>query len=281
MKQLRVVGNPVAHSLSPQIHAGFAAQLGHAVTYDKQHVELGEFASAADKFRSAGGAGMNITVPFKTDAFDYAERLDPAAEFAGAVNTLDFAAGEVVGYNTDGVGLVADLVGRHGVPLANKRILLIGAGGAGRGVVAPLLDAQPAELIVANRTLSRAQELVALGSARAGSTALKATTLPLAQPDSGPLWADVVINGTSLGLGDAALDEQIGTKLKLEESFCYDMSYGVNARFQAWALARGAAGAVDGLGMLVEQAAAAYAIWLGSMPETEPVYATLRDLVDA
>lgn len=281
MKLLRVVGNPVAHSLSPQIHAAFAAQLGHAVSYDKQHVELGEFASAADAFRSAGGAGMNITVPFKTDAFDYAERLDPAAEFAGAVNTLDFAAGEVVGYNTDGVGLITDLMGRHGVPLANKRILLIGAGGAGRGVVAPLLDAQPAELIIANRTLSRAQEVVALASARAGNTVVKATTLPLAQPDSAPLWADVVINGTSLGLGEAGLDEQIGTKLKLEESFCYDMSYGVNARFQAWALARGAAGAVDGLGMLVEQAAAAYAIWLGAMPETEPVYATLRDVVDA
>ena len=265
-----VVGNPIAHSRSPDIHQAFAQQFGVRISYEKVLVEVGGFAAFADEFARQGGAGMNITVPFKADAFAYAAETDKSAAAAQAVNTLVFRSGQPVrGYNTDGIGLCNDLQQRHGLDLNGKDILLLGAGGAASGVIQPLLAALPNSLVVANRTVARAHQLVNHHMGWLSEDA------PLSACGFDELDGsfDIVINATSTGLTGATAP--IAPRF-VQNVFCYDMSYGDAAVFARWAQQHGAAISVDGLGMLVEQAAQSFFLWRGERPQTDPVVAALR-----
>ncbi len=270
IERYAVVGNPVAHSRSPQIHQAFAQQFAAQITYEKVLVEPGQFAAFVDQFAAQGGAGMNVTVPFKADAFAYADETDELATAAQAVNTLVFREGHpVLGYNTDGIGLCNDLQQRYAVEVRGINVLILGAGGAASGVLQPLLALSPNKLVVANRTLSKAQELVQhhLQFLPAGA--------PLACSRFEQLQGnfDLVINATSTGLsGDTV---RIAPAI-VEHAFCYDMSYGPAALFCRWAQQQGAAQSVDGLGMLVEQAAQSFFLWRNQRPQTEPVVKMLR-----
>ena len=270
-----VVGNPIEHSLSPEIHSAFAAQFGHDINYSKRLIAPGHFPHDIDLFKAQSGVGVNVTVPYKQEAFEYADELSPYAQIAGAVNTLHFNDNQTIGHNTDGIGLVRDLTERWRVVLRDKNLLLLGAGGASRGVILPLLEAQPASITIANRTFSKATALVselqpALHAASAAKIPLNAAQLPFVETGA----YDVVINATSVGLGEDEMGASLGT-LAVERSVCYDMSYGSNARFHTWAMAAGCRRSFDGLGMLVEQAAESYRIWQNVLPQTEPVYAHL------
>ncbi len=268
-----VIGNPVAHSRSPQIHAMFAEQTGEHIAYARLLAPLGGFAATVAQFRQAGGRGANVTLPFKVEAAAYATRLTPRAAAAGAVNTLAFDADDALGDNTDGAGLVADLTGRLGLTLAGTRVLVVGAGGAARGVLRPLLDAGVASLLIANRTAEKARALARqTGDARVGAAGLDAI---------GDLRADLVVNASSAGLdgGDAPA---LPTHVLAGARLAYDMVYGSRqTAFVRAALAAGCARASDGLGMLVEQAAESFLLWRGVRPATAPVYAALRASVDA
>ena len=270
MDKYVVVGNPIAHSRSPEIHQAFAQQFGAVISYEKVLVAPGGFAAFADEFAATGGCGMNVTVPFKSDAFAYAPQTDAFAAAAGAVNTLVFAQDQsCTGYNTDGIGLCTDLQQRHGVALRASNILLLGAGGAASGVIQPLLAALPNKLIVANRTVARAEALVAHHLSWLQRSA------PLSACGFAELQGsfDVVINATSTGLSGAAVP--IAPHL-VRGAFCYDMSYAEAAVFARWAKQHGAAASVDGLGMLVEQAAESFRLWRGVRPQTDPVMAMMR-----
>ncbi|MDY0056639.1 MAG: shikimate dehydrogenase [Methyloversatilis sp.] len=269
-----VIGNPIAHSKSPAIHAAFAAQTAQDLSYEALLAPLDGFADAVAAFRAGGGRGMNITVPFKEEAFRMANRLTERAKLAQAVNTLSFEDGEIKGDNTDGVGLVRDL--EHlGCELAGARVLLLGAGGAVRGVVAPLLQTGVSRLFIANRTIERAEKLI-------GDFAdLLVYGMPHTLVAGG--WADatknapydVVINATSASLSDEAPPLPAG--LYAPDSLAYDMVYGRGlTAYLKQAREQGAARLADGLGMLVEQAAEAFALWRGVRPDTAAVRATLR-----
>ncbi len=265
--QYVVIGHPIEHSKSPQIHARFAQQTGQDIRYDKLLAPLDGFEPAVRRFIAAGGRGANVTVPFKLDAFALAETRSTRAEAAGAVNTLSFDGGRIIGDNTDGVGLVRDIVVNAGVPVAAKRILLLGAGGAARGVLLPLLEQAPAQIVIANRTLSRAEELVAQFAQPAGR---------LAAANFHDLEGafDIVINATSASL--SAELPPVPATVFASNSFAYDMMYGAQPTvFMQMAAAHGAA-VRDGLGMLVEQAAEAFFVWRGVRPDTAPVYQWLR-----
>ncbi|NCF44429.1 MAG: shikimate dehydrogenase [Proteobacteria bacterium] len=272
--RLGVAGNPIAHSLSPTIHAAFASACGDAVDYQRYLFPRGQFASRAQDFFQQGGTGLNVTVPFKQDAHTFADELDPLAAAAGAVNTLALREQRIVGFNTDGVGMVRDIEVRHGVTLRSLSVLILGAGGACRGIVQPLLNAGVEKIFIANRTLKNAQTLIQHFDADV-STRLEALTW--SQLDTAPPRVDAILNSTSIGLLDNASEllQMLPTNL-LAHRFCYDLSYGPSAHFAAWAAQCGAAMSADGLGMLVEQAAESYRIWLGRQPATEAVYQTLR-----
>jgi shikimate dehydrogenase len=263
-----VLGNPVAHSRSPAIHAQFAAQSGQDLVYEALLAPLDGFADTVRTFIAAGGKGANVTVPFKEEAFRLSKRLSPRAERAGAVNTLIFTAGEISGDNTDGAGLVRDIKVNLGFSLADKRILLLGAGGAARGVIAPLLACKPASLMIANRSADKAQVLADqfsdLAAVDAGNFAKTA---------GGSF--DVVINATSASLAGETLPLPAG--IFAPGSLAYDMMYGKGETpFLALARAQGAVHWADGLGMLVEQAAEAFLVWRGVRPDSQPVLAALR-----
>lgn len=268
MDRYAVLGNPVAHSKSPQIHSLFAQQCGQELRYEKLLVPLDRFAAAVADFQASGGKGCNVTLPFKEQAWALAETRSPRAEAAGAVNTLLFdEQGRRFGDNTDGIGLIRDLRDNHHTALAGRRVLVLGAGGAVRGLLPALLLERPAEVIIANRTLARAQELAQLFR---GEVPLQAVSFD----EAGDLAPQVVINGTSSGLsGDVP---PLSTAL-LAGTVCYDMLYGdAPTPFLQWAIQHGAAKAIDGLGMLVEQAAESFALWRGVRPETAPVIKALR-----
>lgn len=270
MDRYAVIGNPIGHSKSPRIHAAFAAQTGQQLSYEALLAPLDGFVATVQGFQAAGGRGMNVTVPFKLEAFDLADRLTPRAQAAGAVNTLAFGADGTLGDNTDGAGILRDITVNLGFAVAGRRVLLLGAGGAARGTVLPLLDAQPASLTIANRTASKAAEL-ADEFATAG--AIAPTGCGLAQL-AGQQF-DLVINATSASLSDAAPDLPAG--LYAPGSLAYDMMYGKGETpFLAAARQQGAARLADGLGMLVEQAAESFFLWRGVRPETAPVLAELR-----
>ncbi|MBN9420885.1 MAG: shikimate dehydrogenase [Candidatus Accumulibacter sp. 66-26] len=266
-----VFGNPIAHSKSPAIHADFARQTAQDLVYEALLAPLDGFADAVRAF-AAGGRGANVTVPFKEEAYRLASRLTPRAELAGAVNTLLFATGEIVGDNTDGAGLVRDLCANLGCALAGQRILLLGAGGAARGALGPLLDAHPAALVVANRTPDKARELAARFSAH---FAAHGPVRGCAYPELAGQTFDLVINATSASLGGELPPLPAG--VFAPDSLAYDMMYGKgDTPFMAFARAQGAARVADGLGMLVEQAAEAFFVWRGVRPDGAPLLARLR-----
>ena len=287
MKSFQVIGDPIAHSRSPQIHRAFAAQFGHEIDYQKARVSGAQLAEHLDAFRGRGGAGLNVTVPHKEAAFHYVDEADEHARVAKAVNTISFTASQALGSNTDGQGLVRDIEQRHGLLLKDRNVLILGAGGATRGVILPLLMSGVRVIFVANRTAARARSLVVDLTARlpeefAGRLAVvepPVATLP------GGTHADIIINATSLSVAsdhaDAGDYGGLIVPQTLRGGFCYDMSYGAGALFTRYARDHGAGHGVDGLGMLVEQAALAYEIWHGVMPDTDPVYRDLRRSIDA
>lgn len=265
-----VFGNPIEHSKSPQIHRQFAEQTGQDLSYSKQLVAEDGFEAAADAFFAEGGKGLNITVPFKQDAYSYAARTTPRARRAGAVNTLSLQAdGTVLGDTTDGVGLVSDIVNNLGWQVRHKKVLILGAGGAVRGVLEPLLEQQPQHIVIANRTVDKALQL-AKGFAEFGYL------LGCGFDMLGEQQFDLIINGTSAGLQgdlpplpDSLIDSGGATA-------CYDMLYGPEPTpFMQWAEQRGAL-VSDGLGMLAGQAAESFALWRDVHPDTAPVIASLR-----
>lgn len=268
MDRYCVFGNPVAHSKSPRIHARFAALTGEALAYEARLAPLDGFAAAVHAFFANGGRGCNVTVPFKEEAWALADRRSVRAAKAGAVNTLRREAdGRLLGDNTDGTGLVRDLVQNAGATLTDRRVLLLGAGGAVRGVLGPLLAERPREIVIANRTVARAQQLAELFADEGPVTACAFSKL------TGPF--DVVINGTSASLQGEL--PPLPTGLFATNALAYDMMYGAEPTvFLRWAAAQGAH-TRDGLGMLVEQAAEAFHLWRGVMPATAPVLAELRD----
>jgi shikimate dehydrogenase len=277
-----VAGNPIAHSKSPAIHARFAEQAKQAMYYGRLQADLDGFAKAANTFFAAGGKGMNVTVPFKLDAQALADELTPRARLAGAVNTLWIEGGKIYGDNTDGAGLVRDLLAQ-GIVIHEARILLLGAGGAARGVMGPLLEQSPKCLVIANRSSAKAVELVKLfaNQAAAQEVALESRALAdLEDAAKTPYPFDLVINATAAGLSDESpLSAPAVANIFTPSSFAYDMVYGKTTAFMQQALQRGAR-ISDGLGMLVEQAADAFLLWrgaeLGTLIDPRAVLAKLR-----
>lgn len=262
-----VVGNPVAHSLSPEIHEAFALQTGESLSYERIEAPLDGFADTVADFLGSGGRGVNVTVPFKGEAAAWVDRLAANAAAAVAVNTIvPDPAGGWVGHNTDGPGLVLDL-DRLLPESGDLSVLMLGAGGAARGVAAPLLDGPAASLTIANRTPAKAVELAARLQA-AGYGSVRGTGF---DDLSGAF--DLVVNATSTGL-DGALPA-VSPSL-LAGAFCYDMVYGASTPFCRWAADAGASGIADGLGMLVGQAALAFELWRGIRPDTLPVLTAIR-----
>ena len=267
-----VIGNPIAHSKSPAIHAAFARQLGDDIHYHRLLAPLDDFAGTARRFFAEGGLGLNITVPFKEQALALAD--EHGAPHLSACNTLRRAEdGRLWAYNTDGLGLVRDLLDNLRVPLAGRRILLLGAGGAARGVLLPLLQQAPACLTLANRTEAKARLLVDELDGETGTAQLE--TLAWSALASGEAQAfDLIINATSTGLGNEAMT--LAPALLAPDCLAYDMMYGRDTPFLTAARAGGARLA-DGLGMLVEQAAEAYCIWRGKRPQTAAILQSLRE----
>jgi shikimate dehydrogenase len=269
-----VMGNPIGHSKSPMIHTLFAEQTGQSQSYEAILVEIGAFAAAVQGFRENGGKGLNVTVPFKLDAWELTDERSTRAELAGAVNTLVLREdGTLFGDNTDGIGMVSDIQNNQGISLQGKRVLVLGAGGAVRGVLGPMLEQQPQAITIANRTPSRAEELAGLfmelGTiSGCGFDALEGQQF------------DVVINGTSASLQGEV--PPLPDNLLAENALCYDMMYGAApTAFMAWAEAHNCAHISDGLGMLVEQAAESFLIWRGVKPETAPVIRAVRENLGA
>lgn len=268
MDRYAVVGNPIAHSKSPEIHSQFAEQTGQNLSYDKMRLEVNAFERDVAYFFSQGGKGLNVTVPFKEKAFQLADQLTDRARLAGAVNTLAVQHdGKILGDTTDGAGLVADLI-NHGWLLSGKRILLLGAGGAVRGVTQALLAQNPATLVIANRTVSKAQAIAkqfeAFGPVRASALS-----------DLTEQSFDLIINGTSASLaGDLP---QVPEGVINKQTSVYDMMYGAEfTPFLCWAQDQGAEQLADGLGMLVCQAAESFHLWRGIKPEVNAVVESLR-----
>ena len=268
-----VFGNPIAHSKSPLIHGQFARQTGSDLSYAAMLAPREDFVGEVRRFIAAGGCGANVTLPFKEEAYRLADELSARAQAAGAVNTLSFSSGRTYGDNTDGAGLVRDLRANLELQVAGCRVLLLGAGGAARGVLLPLLLEGPAELLLANRTADKAQQLVAEFN-RLPSCAVETKPQAIALADLAGTSFDLVINATSAGLDGAPLP--LPDSLFAADTLAYDMLYGRETAFMKQARQLGARVA-DGLGMLVEQAAEAFYVWRGIRPLTEPVLRSLRD----
>ncbi|MCF6354956.1 MAG: shikimate dehydrogenase [Candidatus Polarisedimenticolaceae bacterium] len=259
-----VIGNPIEHSKSPQIHRAFAQQTGEQLEYIRLLGEPGHFAANVADFLKTGGRGLNVTVPFKEDAWQLVDELSPRAASAQAVNTIiQLDDGRLRGDNTDGIGLVRDLQENQGAILADARILLLGAGGAARGVLRPLLESRPKQIVVANRTASKA---ITLASDLATLGAVDGCGLD----ELAGKKFNLIINATAAGLTDRV--PEIPDDLLEDQGWCYDMMYGDNpTAFARWGLAHGAARVIDGLGMLIEQAAESFYLWRGVRPDTAPV----------
>ena len=264
-----VIGNPIAHSKSPQIHTLFAQQTGQVISYEAIFSETDKFTTTVKEFQVAGGKGMNVTVPFKQEAWELADTLSDRAHLAGAVNTLSFNDdGTISGDNTDGAGMVADIKTNLSVEFTDKKILILGAGGAVRGVLLPVINELPVDITIANRTVAKAIDLAA---AFANETDIHACGFNELEGHQ----FDIIINGTSAGLGGEM--PPIPASIIAEGCCCYDMVYSDKpTTFVTWAQENGAAIAADGLGMLVGQAAESFFIWHGVRPETKPVMQALR-----
>ncbi len=266
-----VMGNPVAHSQSPWIHARFAELTGQDIRYTKRHIALDHFANSVQAFINEGGCGCNITVPFKFEAARLATHTSERGVLAQACNILSFNDGRIEADNTDGLGLVSDIEQNAGVSLYGKRVLLIGAGGAAAGVLGPLLAARPAHISVANRTVHKATDLVARHQPLA---ALQQVELQAHSLKGLEGQFDIIINGTASSLGGHGVP--VDAHVMKVGALAYDMMYGADAKpFMEWASAHDAVPR-DGLGMLVSQAAEAFNIWRGIMPPTKQVLDELR-----
>ncbi|QOL26416.1 shikimate dehydrogenase [Thalassotalea sp. LPB0316] len=266
MDQYFVVGNPIKQSKSPVIHHLFAEQTKQSLNYDKKLIDDDDFEQAISRFKKANVKGVNVTAPFKERAFNLCDELSEFAAKAGAVNTLIIEEGKIKGDNTDGVGLVNDLL-NHQVSLSGQRILILGAGGAAKGVVAPILDHQPSQLIIANRTLKRAQDI-------ANQYPNKAIDV-LTFDELANVSVDLIINATSAGLNGQSLP--IPPSIITPSVICYDMTYGKELTpFLTFASQAGCEKLIDGLGMLVGQAAQSFYLWRGVMPQVKDVIDKLR-----
>jgi shikimate dehydrogenase len=271
MDKYAVIGNPIKHSRSPEIHAAFARQTDEAIEYGRILGSLEDFAGDVRRFLAEGGRGLNVTVPFKEKAWRLADELSPRAHTAGAVNTLiRLEDNSLRGDNTDGAGLVRDLTVNQGFRLLGKRILMLGAGGAVRGVMRPLLEQQPRRVIIANRTAVKAYSL-ATGLSQYGPVA------GCGFDELEGMQFDLIVNGTAAGLSGEV--PAIPGDILAKGGWCYDMLYNREATaFQCWGREHQAARSLDGLGMLVEQAAESFNLWRGILPETAPVIAMLRNI---
>lgn len=267
-----VYGNPIKHSKSPQIHAAFAEETGQELTYRSRLVEIGRFAETAKSFFENGGKGLNVTVPFKLDACEFADQLSSRARRAGAVNTLAIQNdGVIYGDNTDGIGLVRDINNNLGWEISGKNILILGAGGAVRGVLEPLLRKKPATLVIANRTLEKAEAL-----ANDFSDLGELSACPFESLGASPF--DLVINATSSSLAGEL--PPLPDNLLTDDACVYDMMYGAEPTpFMRWGAENTAWAVADGLGMLVEQAAESFCMWRGVRPKTKPVIDLLRNML--
>ena len=267
-----VIGNPVAHSKSPFIHAEFARQTGQDIAYTRILAPLTGFRKAVEDFRAEGGSGLNVTVPFKLEAFELAQERSPRASDAGAVNVLKFEGATTFGDNTDGVGLLRDIKANLRFGIEGRDLLLMGAGGAAQGVLGPLLEGRPARLVIANRTVDKAERLVQRFRAdeRFKSTLLSASSYPAL---AGHRF-DLVVNATAASLEGTVPELPDNTFAR--GALAYDMMYGKTTPFLDFALSRGAARVADGIGMLVEQAAESFLVWRGVRPETRSVIEALK-----
>ena len=259
-----VMGYPVSHSRSPVIHRLFALQTGQSLQYELLRVTAEKLEEAVRQFQRTGGKGLNVTVPHKRAVCRLVDQLSERASTAGAVNTLAFQDSEIFGDNTDGIGLLRDLVVNLGLNLDSANILILGAGGATRGIAGPLLEMRPRTLRIANRTLKRAEDLVERFERMGPVTACRFNVIPVSEP------YHLIINATSAGLeGETPPYPAAAVS---EKTFCYDLSYGINPTpFCIWARDHGAAHSVMGWGMLVEQAAESFHIWRGVRPDTKAV----------
>ncbi|MEM8594346.1 MAG: shikimate dehydrogenase [Pseudomonadota bacterium] len=274
--QYAVFGNPIEHSVSPMIHRSFAQQTNQHLTYSKQKIEQDVFEDRVSDFFSSGGCGLNITVPFKERAFEMCDVLSPRARYAGAVNTLLMKDGQLMGDNTDGIGLVRDIQDSCGWTLRNKRLLIIGAGGAARGALLPLLETQPQGVTLTNRTYARAELLQKRLDGHVDDVTVHAVPMEVLGNES---IFDVIINTTSAGL----LGETLALPAVLcgPNTCCYDMSYDMSANepstlFLQWARKCGADQVADGFGMLLEQAAESFSLWRGVLPSTTELRQSMR-----
>ncbi|ACT51727.1 shikimate dehydrogenase [Methylovorus glucosotrophus] len=272
MDRYAVIGNPVEHSKSPLIHHMFAEQTSQQLEYGRVLAPLDAFVETVQAMRAQGYKGANVTVPFKLQAYALATQLTERAHDAGAVNTLMFQGEHIIGDNTDGAGLVRDIQHNLAIPLHGKRVLLIGAGGAAEGVLHPILAQQPALLVVANRTLDKALAMVR--KVEAQGELLYVSVQALAFEDLPGQAFDVVVNATSAGLTDSQLP--LPPSMFAAGSLAYDMMYGRETPFMAFARAHGAEHVVDGLGMLIEQAAESFYLWRQVRPDTAPVIAHFK-----
>lgn len=268
MDRYAVFGNPISHSKSPAIHTRFAQQTSQLLTYEAICVPVDKFEASVTAFLADGGKGLNITVPFKEDAWRLADTCSERAQLAGAVNTLYVNdEGQLCGDNTDGVGMVRDIQSNHGYQIGGKRVLILGAGGAVRGVIRPVMEQNPQEVVIANRTLSKAETLADLFAPYGDVSASSFETL------EGPF--DLIINGTAASLQGEMPNLPDG--MLHSQSWCYDMMYAASQTpFNHWAEQQGAAQQMDGLGMLVEQAAESFYIWRGVRPDTSGLINQLR-----
>ncbi len=269
MDRYAVFGNPIKQSRSPWIHARFAEQTGQHLDYTAEEIPLDDFKASVRNFFASGGKGLNVTVPFKERAWAIAEVRSVAAQQAGAVNTLYLnPQGKLLGDNTDGTGMLRDIISNHGGSIAGKQVLIVGAGGAVRGVLPRLLAEAPARVSIVNRTTSRAQTLADLFGSSGDLEVLGFDRL------QGNTF-DLIINGSSAGLA-GELPPLPGTIVR-SDTWCYDMIYGRgDTLFQRWAKDSGAGKALNGVGMLVEQAAESFYLWRGVRPGTAGIIASLR-----
>jgi shikimate dehydrogenase len=264
-----VMGYPVSHSRSPVIHRLFALQTGENIQYELLQVTPDKLEAAVRQFQRTGGKGLNITVPHKSEVVKLCDQLSERAATAGAVNTLSFREGKIHGENTDGIGLLRDLSLNQGFSIEGANILILGAGGATRGIVGPLLEMQPASLRIANRTLDKADALVDHFGRFGTVSSCRFDLVPVSDP------YDLIINATSAGVkGEVPPYPAAAIS---PATFCYDLSYGLSPTpFSVWARAQGAERSVMGWGMLVEQAAESFFIWRGVRPDTAPVLKQMK-----
>ena len=264
-----VMGYPVSHSRSPVIHRLFALQTGENIQYELLQVAPEKLETAVRQFQRTGGKGLNVTVPHKAEVAKLCDQLSERAATAGAVNTMSFRDGEIHGENTDGIGLLRDLAINQNFTIEGSNILILGAGGATRGIVGPLLEMQPASLRIANRTIDKAEALAQHFSRSGPVSACRFNVIPVTEK------YDLIINATSAGVkGDTPPYPEAAVA---PDTFCYDLSYGLSPTpFSVWALEQGAERSVMGWGMLVEQAAESFHIWRGVRPDTAPVLRQMK-----